>query len=755
MLVRKRGRLELYHSQKLFKRLETATFKIDPTQIDITRLVDEVYADVRTGFSTDHIDELAIQAALRATYINPDYARLASHIEVSRMHKNINPKFSDSISLRNASETRPFSAEFLDVIERHRNLLDEAVIHLRDYDYSHERISDILQQLLARDGSRVIERIQHMYMRMALTLHLSDIPNVLRTYELISGRYAVHDSFTSMSTDSIHKNLSSAYAVDFSNMDIQTMYDTISKCAFIVRAGARVSILAQGVPCNGRDSSCKHDHRGVGLWEILRMMDGALAFLHRLDDKRADTVNICIEPWHKQVRSVIEFNNMHQHDLSDQKSVTVTLSIPDIFMARVDADGPWSLFCPHLVPGLKGLYGTAFDDAYTEYEESTIPRTSLRARTLWNSILRSQILTGGPCIFFKDSATAKSNQITVDSSTQSPRPTEATLPYIDGQLSPQSNASIALPLFVTASLFDFRHLHRITKEVVNNMNIILDSLFASSTPHPNKEYRAIAIGVHGLANVFTALRIPYDSAEAGQLNIEIAETMYHAALEASCDLAEAHGPYAKFSESPLAGGTLQFDMWTTDPSDAFDWPSLRARIRTFGVRNSALLAVGPTLPFEWMSEFTESVHPSQSNLMSTNVVRPSLVGELIKIGVWDEELRQAIISGEGSVQQIDRIPSDIKALYRTAWEIDPQVIFRMATDRAPYICSSQSILLHLDSPTPQRLGELLMRAWSMGLKTGLHKLRTRFYGRSAGTSSLEDDSDREMSYEDVVLSSIN
>ncbi|KAJ7135565.1 ribonucleotide reductase [Mycena epipterygia] len=713
---------------------------MDHKQIDIPRIIDEIQGAIKTGTDSEHIDEMAIQSAINAARLNPSYIRIASHIEIAKMHKALQPNFSDAMmALRDVSGTPLLTKQFMAIVDQHHKVLNEAIIHLRDYDHTYDMIIEFQSRFLTRNGPAIIERIQHMFMRMAVAIHMDDIPSVLETYDLLSSRQVVYDSSMSLNAGIASKPISSIYSVAFSGIGIREMYDAIAECVFAVRNGGKVSISAQGVPCSGRNGTCHHEDSNIGIWAMLKLLDGAIAFARRTHDTRVDLANVCVEPWHIDIRSLLEFNNIHQHDLSDQKSLTISLSTPDIFMSRVEDDQDWSLFCPHDVPDLLVLKGRFFDDAYTTHEASKVPRVTIRARDLWDLILKALIVTGGPSIIFKDTVNRKFDTLGVQC-----------------ELSPRNHASITLPLLVTAtSTFDFGRLQHITRELVFSMNKVFDANMgkAIGAPDINKDYRAVAIGIHGLADVFAALRMPYDSAGASALNGRIAETIYYTALDASCDLAEKHGPYAAFSRSSLARGTLQFDMWSSKTSNTYlDWATLRNRIHSFGVRNAVMIAIGPGCCPESSSGYTASTDPPSSNIQNDNVVCPWLVEELIGLGIWNNDMREQIFSGKGSIQDIEEIPADIKLIYRTAWEIEPETLIRMAMQRAPFVCHSESLSLYLEAPTPDSVGELLMRTWASGLKTGLHKLHTRSPEYSKATSSYDSDSDREMSFEDAILS---
>ncbi|KAJ7154304.1 ribonucleotide reductase [Mycena crocata] len=507
--------------------------------------------------------------------INPIYGWIAAHIEVDKMHKIIRPEFSAAVrpplkhhpytKFRAGPGKRLLSKSFLDAVEKHHKVLDSAIIHKRDYNLTYANVKDMQNRFLGRRAGVVVERIQHMYMRVAVAMHLDDLPNVLATYELLSSGYAVHDSFLPLYLGTTERFLSSSFSMSLTNCDVQDVFDAVAKTVFAVRRGARVGIAAHAIPCNGKQViSSRTSHLDIGLWPLMKLLEGALAFARRADDRRSDTVNLCIPAWHIDARSALEFNNLHQHELSDQRGITMSFSLPDIlYHGRVDDDAQWTLFCPRDVPDLLHLTGRDFDLAYACYESSSVPCVKIRAKDLWGMILRSLIVTGGPSILFADTINGKSNLTDTDPSCHADLRT-GMIDHLgdEDELYPRNKASIALHLFVTHDgLLDYPKLHQVTKATVFNLNRMVDKTLPhlSALLDTNKEYRAIAIGFHGLSDVFSSMRVPYDSLEAADISVRIAETMYHAALEASCELAEIDGPYDAYYRSPMSDGILQYD----------------------------------------------------------------------------------------------------------------------------------------------------------------------------------------------------
>ncbi|KAJ7815298.1 hypothetical protein B0H13DRAFT_1924268 [Mycena leptocephala] len=647
------------------------TFGIDPKHVDIARIVEDVHGQMSSGLTTEAIDDLAIRAALRATSLNPAYIWIAGHIEISKMHKALHPGFSYTVKTFLTDSGDPSLAdEFLDVVQKHHQILDDSIVHLRDFDHTY--------------------------------------------------RHITHDVFMSRHGGAIDRPTSSSCAMTLVDVDVRDVYDAIARCVFAARNGRHVAISAQQVPCSGRISTCQHDDSSIGLWSMLKLLEGALSFTRRKDDKRSDVANICVEPWHIDIKSVLEFVNVHQNGLCDQKGITVTMSVPDIFIARVEDDEPWSLFCPVDVPNLTDLQGSSFEHEYLRYESSSTPQVKIQARDLWDMMIRTITLTGGPSILFKDAINDKSNIPANGATLQSDLRTG--LIDVLGtscELLPRNHASIALPLFVAANgTFDFGKLQKVTGDVVINLNRILDAALArSQTIDRNKDYRIIAVGAHGLADAFAALRLPYDSPEAASLNSRIAETMYYAALKTSCDLAETHGAYAAFQDSPLARGKFQFDLW------------------------------GAT-PLKTATGYTDSTDPALSNI-DDDIVCPWLVRDLTMWGIWSDNLRDQIIDSRGlrcraNGNQTD-LPDSLGDRPRNRHPHDDA----KSTVRLPHTSSDfTSGIAHSGS-----YGELLMHAWASGLKTGLHKLHTRCVDQSSkDPSSYESDADGEMSFDDLVLS---
>ncbi|KAJ7629950.1 hypothetical protein DFH06DRAFT_1140708 [Mycena polygramma] len=719
------------------KKAEWSTFRIDPRQVDTTLIVSEVENAVRTGFATVHIDELIIEAAVRASRINPNYIWIASHVEVGKMQKSLPASFVDTMRGFKCNPNAPvLSSEVVAVIENHRHELDDAIVHMRDYDHCYFMIRDLQDRVLARCGPAIIERIQHAFMRMAISIHMDDIPSVLSTYDLLSTRQITLDSLMSLDAGTASLSRTTIYTTSFAYVSTASVYDAIAKCVNVARDGGRVSVCAKSIPCNGRNGACYHPNRDIGLWAMLRLMESALSLSRRFGDKRVDLVNISVEPWHCDIQGLLEFHTMHQHELSEQKSMTFTLFIPDLFMARVDRDEKWSLFCPTNVPSLLSTTGRQFEDAYLNYEASPVARTVVDAREVWHLLLRALVITGGPSVLFKDTVDGKSGiQPGVLSGHTDLRTGVIDTFGLDVTLTPRHQASITLPLLVSsASTFDFARLQQLTRETVVIANRVLDSAAAHriDVEDPAIQYRPIAIGMDGLADVFAALRIPFDSPEAVELNVRIAEAMYYAALDASCRLAEEYGAYAAFPDSPMCGGVLHCDMWNEMILDGeLDWTTLRSRIRRHGIRNALLIAVPPGSSSDTYSGYTRAADPSMSNV-NEEIVCPWLVEELVGLGVWTDAMRESVVNAKGSIQDVDGIPQDVKDVYKTAWEIDPECMIRMAAARAPY-------------------GELVFSAWTRGLKSGVFKIHLRHSNVTKDSSSF--DTDREMSFDDLVLSS--
>ncbi|KAJ7730775.1 ribonucleotide reductase [Mycena metata] len=726
----------------------------------MSRLVDAVDVELEslenkwvTGITSQNIEEIAIQAALRSAPVSYAYIWIAAHLEVSQMHKSLHPSFSKGIeAARDSAGKHLLQDELRNVVADHREALDEAVVHLKDFDHTYDMIRDMQARYILRNGSALIERVQNMFMRVAVAIHMDDLPGVLATYGLLSARKIILDPFAYLNAGSSSKPASSTTALSFMDAGVDGAYDVIAKCVLAVRSGGRVALSAHDIPCAGKEGACRHPDRNIGLWPMMRLLDGAIGVAREPGDRRTDVVNVCVEPWHVDVLGLLEFLVLHRNGVSDQKSITVTLSVPDIFMVRVEEDGPWSLFCPADTPGLLDLCGESFEEAYIRYETSGVRRTPISARALWDTIIGAILSTDGPTIIYKDSTNDKSNVPMLRGARHADlRNGMINTTGVGNFLASRNHASIALPLLVTRSgTFDFGQL----RDAVHQATIILNKLLdAGVAADQDREFRAIAIGVHGLADVFAAIRMPYDSMEASSLNIRIAETVYYAALEASCDLAELHGPYPAFQQSPMAKGRYQFDLWNTQPSRHFNWDTLKAKIARFGVRNSVLTSVAPGNCLDSFSGYTDSVEPPSSNILAEGIVCPWLVRELQDAGLWSDVMKDAITKENGSIQAIDAIPADTKSIYRTAWEIDPETIVRMALDRAPFVCQNDSLSFHLESPTANRVGELLMRTWAAGLKTGAHAIYTRYTAHSSKeTSSCEDD-DGEMSFDELLSGS--
>ncbi|KAJ6507239.1 hypothetical protein C8R47DRAFT_1209165 [Mycena vitilis] len=738
LILRKRGMLKSLAAGKVLTPHKTVARNSSVStnsKSDWRHIALDVQEKIRPGMTTESVEELSIQSALRSAHLNEAYCRIAGRLEINKMRRVLHPHFSANLRLfRTETGEYTLSRRFLDVVEEHHEALDQAIVHGRDLDHTYYAIRDIQHQSLAREGGSVLERIQHMFMRTAIAIHMDDIPNVLATYDLISSRRIVHDTFLARNAGLVGKPLSSISTLALLDMDVHDVYDAIGQCVLVTRVGGRVAICATAVPCNRRNPLCLHDK--IGVRPTLNLLEGALSFTRRPDDIGTNLANVSIEPWHIDIHSILEFVNSHKEGLREQKSITVTLSVPDIFMARVENNESWTLFCPNDVPNLIDgtLEAKGFEDAYSKYEDSNLSRIKIQARDLWSVILTTIVATGGPSILFKDSINGKSNVTSSSQRFHADTGTGAIDMVTTHKLSGHDHASVTLPLFVTAATtFDFGRLRKCTSDLVINMNKILDARFAAPSEDCNRNFRVIAIGINGFADVLAALRLPYASPEAASLNGRIMETMYYAGMDASCYLAEKDGPYEAFQDSPLAKGKFQFDLWNAKPSDFFDWDDLRSRVKRYGVRNAAILAIAPGSCPGSVTGYTGSVDPFMSNL-DGDVVYPWLVKELDALGLWSDDMRRIIVNGRGTIQHIDSIPEDVKEIYRTAWEIDPETL--------------------VQNPQPEQLGELLMRAWASGMKTGMHRLYSRSMDRGyKGTSSEQSESaDGETSSDEIIRS---
>ncbi|KZT27429.1 hypothetical protein NEOLEDRAFT_1130988 [Neolentinus lepideus HHB14362 ss-1] len=738
--VFKRGRKERVQFDKITARISKLCYGLDPVHVDSIEVAQKVIAGVYPGVTTVELDNLASETAAYLTTKHPDYAILAARIAVSNLHKETKKNFSDVIKdlyeYVNPKNGRPagmISKETYDVIMQNAALLDSSIIYERDFTYNFFGFKTLERSYLLRINNRIAERPQHMLMRVAVGIHGADVERAIDTYNMMSQRYFIHASPTLFNAGTPNPQLSSCFLVCMKDDSIEGIYDTLKNCAMISKTAGGIGLSIHCIRATGSYIAGTNGYSN-GIIPMLRAYDATARYVDQGGNKRPGAFAIYLEPWHPDVFDFLDLRKNHGKEEVRARDLFYALWIPDLFMKRVKANGNWTLMCPNEAPGLHEVYGEEFEKLYEKYENEGRGRKTMPAQKLWYAILEAQIETGGPFMVYKDAANSKSNQKNLGTIKSSNLCTE-----IIEYSSPEETAvcnlgSLALPSFIVDGKYDFQKLHDVAKVLAYNLNRIIDVNYypIPEARRSNMRHRPIGLGVNGLADTFMALRMPFDSDEARQLNIQIFETIYHAALETSSEIAERDGPYETWEGSPAQQGQLQYDMWGVTPTDLWDWASLKERIAKTGLRNSLLLAPMPTASTSQILGFNECFEPYTSNIYTRRVlsgefqvVCPWLLRELVDRKLWDDQMRNRIIAHNGSIQHIPEIPDDLKKIYKTVWEISQKKILDMAADRGAFICQSQSLNVHLQSPTMGQLTSMHFYGWSKGLKTGMYYLRTK------------------------------
>ncbi|KAJ6576865.1 ribonucleotide reductase alpha subunit, partial [Mycena sp. CBHHK59/15] len=671
---------------------------------------------------------------------HPDYAILAARIAVSNLHKETKKSFSQVISdlyhfinPKTGKRAALISQETYDVVSANAATLDAAIIYNRDFNYNYFGFKTLERSYLLRLEGRVVERPQHLIMRVAVGIHGSDLDRVIETYNLMSERYFTHATPTLFNAGTPHPQLSSCFLVCMKDDSIEGIYDTLKNCAMISKSAGGIGISIHNIRATGSYIAGTNGYSN-GIVPMLRAYDATARYVDQGGNKRPGAFAIYLEPWHADIFEFIDLRKNHGKEQMRARDLFLALWIPDLFMKRVEANGDWSLFCPNEAPGLHEVHSEEFEALYEKYEKEGRARKTIPAQKLWYAILEAQIETGTPFMLYKDAANSKSNQKNLGTIKSSNLCTEI-IEYSSPEETAVCNlASVSLPSFIVDGKYDFQKLHDITKVVAFNLNRIIDVNYypVAEARRSNMRHRPIGVGVQGLADTFQRLRIPFDSPTAKELNQQIFETIYHGALEASAEMAEKDGPYESFEGSPAQLGQLQFDMWGVTPSSLWDWDSLKAKIAKTGLRNSLLTAPMPTASTSQILGNNECFEPYTSNIYTRRVlsgefqvVCPWLLRELVDLGLWDDNMKNMIIAHHGSVQNIPSIPDDVKAIYKTVWEISQKKILELAADRGAFICQSQSLNVHLPAPTLGQLTSMHFYGWKRGLKTGMYYLRTK------------------------------
>ena len=739
-VIKRNGKKESVKFDKITARIEKLCYGLDRRFVNSIDVAKKVIEGLYDGVTTTELDNLAAETAASLTVKHPDYALLASRIAVSNLHKNTIKSFSATMQLlfeckdsKTGKHVPLLADDIWEIIQQNAELLDSTIIYDRDYGFDYFGFKTLEKSYLLKVDSKVVERPQHMYMRVAIGIHKEDIDSAIKTYHLMSERWFTHATPTLFNAGTPKPQMSSCFLLTMKDDSIDGIYDTLKQTAKISQSAGGIGLSIHNIRATGSYIGGTNGTSN-GIIPMLRVFNDTARYVDQGGGKRKGAFAIYLEPWHADVFEFLDLRKNHGKDEMRARDLFYAMWIPDLFMQRVEAGGNWSLFCPHEAPGLPECWGEEFEKLYTQYEKEGRARKTVKAQDLWFAILDAQIETGTPYLLYKDSANRKSNQQNLGTIKSSNLCTEIIEYTSPDEVAVCNLASLALPRFVSNGTFDHQKLYDVTYEVTKNLNKIIDGNYypVDEARNSNLRHRPIGLGVQGLADVFILLRLPFESDKAKQLNKEIFETIYFAAMTASKDLAKLQGPYETFAGSPASKGIFQFDMWNVEPTLRWDWYRLKDEVVKYGVRNSLLVAPMPTASTSQILGNNECFEPYTSNIYVRRVlsgefvvVNKHLLKDLVELNLWNDDMKNRIIFHNGSIQQIEEIPADIKDIYKTVWEIRQRNIIDMAADRGAYICQSQSLNLFVETPSASKLTSMHFYAWKSGLKTGMYYLRTQ------------------------------
>lgn len=739
-VLKRNGKKEVVHFDKITSRVMKLSYGLNLKQDDIIGIARKVIIGIYNNVTTTELDNLAAETAASFTTKHPDFAVLAARIAVSNLHKNTTKSFSETAGLLynciddRTGEPAPLIADDVYcIIQQHADQLDASIIYERDYHFDFFGFKTLEKSYLLKVNGKIVERPQHLFMRVALGIHKTDIEAAIETYNLMSEKWFIHATPTLFNAGTPRPQMSSCFLLSMKDDSIPGIYDTLKNCAKISQFAGGIGLNIHNIRATG--SYIKGTNgTSNGIIPMLRVFNDTARYVDQGGGKRKGAFSVYLEPWHADVFEFLELRKNQGKEELRARDIFPALWIPDLFMQRVEADEQWSLFCPNEAKNLHTSHGKSFEALYEKYEREGKAKRTFPARELWNAILEAQIETGTPYILYKDAANEKSNQKNLGTIRCSNLCTEI-IEYSDENETAVCNlASLSLPRFVEGNIFNFDKLVEVTKIVTRNLNKVIDNNFypIEESKYSNLRHRPIGLGVQGLADVFMLLGLPFESDMAKMLNKNIFEAIYFGAMTASKDIAKETGAYETFKGSPLSEGIFQFDMWNVKPSDRFDWETLRKEVVMHGVRNSLLLAPMPTASTSQILGNNECFEPYTSNIYNRRVlsgefvvVNKHLLKELVNLGLWNDNMKQRIIAANGSVQNMEEIPGALKDIYKTVWEIKQRNVIDMAADRGAFICQSQSLNLFVEQPNFAKLSSIHFYTWKKGLKTGMYYLRTK------------------------------
>lgn len=730
---------------KITDRISSLAFGLDPKHVDSSMITQKVIEGIYDGITTKELDNLAAETAAYLATTNPDYNVLAGRIAVSNLHKETKGCFSENVKEMyhwvnpKTGEHAPLvSKELYETVMENAELLDKALIDKRDFNYDYFGFKTLEKSYLLKMGGIITERPGQMLMRVSVGIHMNDMEAAIETYNLMSEKFFTHATPTLFNSGTTKPQLSSCFLLTMKDDSIDGIYDTLKQTALISQSAGGIGLSIHNIRAKG---SLIKGTNGTsnGIVPMLRVFNDTARYVDQGGGKRKGSFAVYLEPWHADIFDFLEMKKNTGKEEQRARDLFYALWTPDLFMKRVEEDGEWSLFCPHECPGLADTYGAGFEELYNKYEKSGKAKKTIRAQDLWFAVLESQVETGSPYMLYKDAANEKSNQKNLGTIKSSNLCTEILEYTAPDEVAVCNLASVALNMFVKEengkAVYDHDALYKVAYRMTQNLNRIIDVNYypVIEAKNSNMRHRPIGLGVQGLQDTFFKMRLPFESAEALQLNNDIFETIYFASVTASKDAAMKEGPYQTYEGSPASQGLLQFDLWGHSAhSGRWDWKALKAEIKEHGMRNSLLVAPMPTASTSQILGNNECFEPITSNIYVRRVlsgefavVNKFLVKDLIDAGLWGDDLRNEIIANNGSIQAIQRIPEELKALYKTVWEVKQKSVIDMSAGRGPYIDQGQSLNVHMESPNFGKLSSMHFYAWKKGLKTGMYYLRSR------------------------------
>jgi len=730
-VIKRSGRVEDVKFDKVTNRISKLTYGLSEN-VDASMIAQQVFSSMHDNIKTHEIDTLSAEICIGMITSDPDYEILATRIVASNIQKRVPSTFSEAM-------TKLHEANIVtDEVKKVSSKMEEHIKKERDYDFGYFGLKTLEKGYLQKIDGEIMETPQYMYARVAIGIHGENIERVVETYDAMSKGLFIHATPTLFNAGTHRPQMSSCFLVSNKDDSIDGIYDTVKECA-------QISKWAGGIGLHVHDIRANKSHiRGTngtsdGIIPMLRVYNATARYVNQAG-RRKGSIAVYLEPWHADIMDFLELRLNQGDEEARCRDLFTALWIPDLFMKRVEEGGNWSLFCPDKAKGLSDVYGKEFDELYEKYEQEGLANKTVPAAEIWKAIIKSQSETGTPYMLYKDACNEKSNQKNLGTIKSSNLCVEIIQKSDADETAVCNLASIALPKFVNRETgeFDYEELHRVTKMVTRNLNQVIDKNFypTDTAKRSNMRHRPIGIGVQGLADVFIMCREPFGSEKSREMNRLIFETMYHGALESTCELAETDGAYQTFQSSPFSKGILQFDMWDEPKlSDRYDWNAMRERVKK-GTRNSLLLAPMPTASTsqilgnnECFEPYTQNIYLRRTLAGEFVVVNKHLVDDLKAVGLWSKEMKDLMVKANGSVQNIMDIPDDLKELYKTVWEISQKTIIDMAADRGVFIDQSQSMNLFVESPTLSKLSSMHFYAWKKGLKTGMYYLRSKAKAR--------------------------